>query len=73
MYVVGTDAAGRGIHVPRSRKEKRLQAALLQYYQPRNKRTVADFLREQRRTDLLPRIDRLSMRRRTGAKAKGRT
>jgi radical SAM superfamily enzyme YgiQ (UPF0313 family) len=73
MYVVGTDAAGRGIHVPRSRKEKRLQAALLQYYQPRNKHTVADFLREQRRTDLLPGIDRLSMRRRTGAKAKGRT
>jgi uncharacterized radical SAM protein YgiQ len=73
MYVAGTDASGRSIHVPRSRKEKRLQAALLQYYQPRNKRTVADFLREQRRTDLLPRIDRLCVRGRTGAKAKGHT
>jgi hypothetical protein len=73
MYVAGTDATGRSIHVPRSRKEKRLQAALLQYYQPRNKRTVAAFLSEQRRTDLLPRIDRLCVRRRTGAKAKGPT
>jgi hypothetical protein len=46
---------------------------LLQYYQPRNKRTVANFLREHHRTDLLPRIDRVSMRGRTGARAKGRT
>ncbi len=67
MYVCGTDPAGRTIHVPHSRKEKRLQAALLQYYQPRNKKLISDFLREQNRTDLLPKITRLqkSKRRRT--------
>ncbi|MHC4511384.1 MAG: YgiQ family radical SAM protein, partial [Planctomycetota bacterium] len=45
MYVSGLDPAGQSIHVPRSRKEKRLQAALLQYYQPRNKKIISDFLR----------------------------
>lgn len=60
MYVSGQDLHGRTIHVPRSRKEKRLQAALLQYYEPRNKKLISDFLAEQRRTDLLPRINRLS-------------
>jgi len=60
MYVSGTDSGGRAIHVPRSRKEKRLQAALLQYYQPRNKKLISDFLRQHRRTDLLPKINRLS-------------
>ena len=60
MYVSGTDSGGRAIHISRSRKEKRLQAALLQYYQPRNKKLIGDFLREQHRTDLLPKINHLS-------------
>ena len=60
MYVCGTDPAGRTIHVPRSRKEKRLQAALLQYYEPRNKKLIGDFLRQHRRTDLLPKINHLT-------------
>jgi len=60
MYVSGTDSGGRTIHISRSRKEKRLQAALLQYYQPRNKKLIGDFLREQHRTDLLPKINHLS-------------
>jgi radical SAM superfamily enzyme YgiQ (UPF0313 family) len=60
MYVCGVDPAGQNIHVPRSRKEKRLQAALLQYYEPRNKKLVGDFLREQHRTDLLPKISRVA-------------
>ena len=59
MYVAGTDAAGRKIHVPTSRKEKRLQAALLQYYLPGNGRAIAEFLRGQGRTDLLGQINRL--------------
>lgn len=59
MYVCGTDSRGQTIHVPRSRKEKRLQAALLQYYQPQNKKLISDFLREHRRTDLLPKINHL--------------
>jgi uncharacterized radical SAM protein YgiQ len=67
MYVSGVDPDGRAIHVPRSRKEKRLQAALLQYYQPRSKKLISDFLRQQHRTDLLPKISHLSKskRRRT--------
>ncbi len=60
MYVSGTDPAEQSIHVPRSRKEKRLQAALLQYYDPRNKKLISDFLKEHRRTDLLPKINHLS-------------
>jgi uncharacterized radical SAM protein YgiQ len=60
MYVSGMDSGGRAIHVPRSRKEKRLQAALLQYYQPRNKKLISDFLRQHRRTNLLPKISNLS-------------
>jgi uncharacterized radical SAM protein YgiQ len=60
MYVSGTNPAGRNIHVPRSRKEKRLQAALLQYYEPRNKKLISDFLADHRRTDLLPKISHLT-------------
>lgn len=67
MYVSGVDRAGRKIRISRSRKEKRLQTALLQYYQPQNKKLISDFLRQQHRTDLLPKINRLSIskRRRT--------
>jgi uncharacterized radical SAM protein YgiQ len=60
MYVCGKDTKGRKIHVQKSRKEKRIQAALLQYYQPANKRLITDFLREQNRTDLLPIINRIT-------------
>ncbi|MBN2315315.1 MAG: YgiQ family radical SAM protein [Sedimentisphaerales bacterium] len=61
MYVSGVDATGRNIHVSRSRKEKHLQAAMLQYYQPQNKKLVSDFLRQHNRTDLLPKIRHLSI------------
>jgi len=60
MYVSGLDANGRSVHISRSRKEKRLQAALLQYYQPRNKKIISYFLRRQHRPDLIPKIDRLN-------------
>ena len=67
MYVAGTDTSGKEIHIPRSRREKRLQAALLQYYQPHNKKIIGQFLQQQGRTSLLPRISYLSRpkRRRT--------
>jgi hypothetical protein len=61
MYVSGRDAKKRQIYVPRGRSEKRLQAALLQYYQPRNEKTVADFLKSIRRTDLLGKIEHLQL------------
>jgi len=60
MYVCGTDTEGRKIHIPRSRKEKRLQAALLQYSQPRNKKLISQFLRQQGCVELLAQINRLS-------------
>jgi radical SAM superfamily enzyme YgiQ (UPF0313 family) len=59
MYVTETDVGGRKIHVPKGRREKRLQAAMLQYYQRRNQKTLIDFLRNRRRMDLLPKIKRL--------------
>jgi len=62
MYVSGSDRSGRKLHVPTSRKEKRLQAALMQYHEPRNRRLVSDFLRDKRRPDLLAKINRLSHR-----------
>ena len=59
MYVSGLDAGGRRIHVPKSRKEKRLQAALMQYYLPQNKKAVTEFLRGEGRSDLVGQINRL--------------
>jgi uncharacterized radical SAM protein YgiQ len=64
MYVSGTDEEGRKIYVPRGRKDKRLQAALLQYYQPRYGKIVADFLKSICRTDLLGKIRHLQSARR---------
>jgi len=60
MYVAGTDAGRKPIHVPRSRREKRLQAALLQYYQPHNRKLINPFLQLKGRTDLLSRINRMN-------------
>ena len=68
MYVSGVDPSGRSIYISRSRKEKRLQAALLQYYQPKNKKLISTFLRQQNRTDLLPKINHLSKSKRPRTK-----
>jgi len=59
MYVSGTDSHSQKIYVPRGRRDKRLQAALLQYYQPRYEKIVADFLKSVRRNDLLGKIRNL--------------
>jgi uncharacterized radical SAM protein YgiQ len=53
MYVAGQDAHGRKIHVPCGRREKRTQAALLQYYRESNARLITDYLQSSGRTDLL--------------------
>jgi uncharacterized radical SAM protein YgiQ len=63
MYVSGLDTKGKKIYVPRGRKEKILQAALLQYYESKNKKIVTDFLRHQHRTDLISRINYLQAHR----------
>jgi uncharacterized radical SAM protein YgiQ len=59
MYFSEIDSRGRKIYVPRGRRDKRLQAALLQYYQPRYEKIIADFLKTIKRSDLLARIRRL--------------
>ncbi|GAB4340937.1 MAG: YgiQ family radical SAM protein [Candidatus Abyssubacteria bacterium] len=59
MYASGLDTRGRKIFVARGLKEKGLQAALLQYFDPKNRKTVNDFLRRRRRTDLIARTPRL--------------
>jgi len=60
MYVSGADAKGRGIHIPTSRKEKRLQAALMQYYLPANRRTLVEFLTSRHRLDLVRKISHIN-------------
>jgi uncharacterized radical SAM protein YgiQ len=63
MYVSGLDTKGGKIYVPRGHKEKILQASLLQYYEPKNKKIVTDFLQHRHRTDLISQISRLKTRR----------
>jgi uncharacterized radical SAM protein YgiQ len=58
MFVSGQDAHEKEIYIPRGRGEKRLQAALLQYYQSRNSKLITDCLRSRRRDDLLHQIRR---------------
>jgi uncharacterized radical SAM protein YgiQ len=58
MFISEQDTKGKKIHVPQGRGEKRLQAALLQYYQPRNSKIIADCLRTHHRNDLLGQIRR---------------
>jgi uncharacterized radical SAM protein YgiQ len=53
MYVAGRDPRGRRIHVPTGRREKRLQAALLQYYRESNARLITEHLQASGRTGLL--------------------
>ena len=53
MYVAGQDAGGHKIHVPSGRREKRLQAALLQYYREPIARLITEFLQSAGRTDVL--------------------
>lgn len=56
MYVSGTDSRGRRTYIPRGRRDKHLQAALLQYYQPRNEKVLVDFLKSVNRGDLLSKV-----------------
>ncbi len=59
MFVSGQDTKGQSIHIPRGRAEKRLQAALMQYYFRQNAKIIADCLRNNRRGNLLREIQRL--------------
>ncbi len=59
MYVSGQDAKGRKIHVPSGRHEKRLQAALLQYYRDANAKLLTEYLRTGDHAGLLKDMQRI--------------
>jgi uncharacterized radical SAM protein YgiQ len=61
MFVSEKDCGGKKIYVPRGRAEKRLQAALLQYYQAQNEKVIADFLASKGRSRLSAQIKRLKL------------
>ncbi len=46
MYASGRAPDGRPIHIPSGRKEKRLQMALLRYYEPQSWKLISEFLRD---------------------------
>lgn len=54
MYYTGLNPlTGQKIHVPKSAEERRLQRALLQYRNPRNRQYVVNALKKASRTDLI--------------------
>jgi uncharacterized radical SAM protein YgiQ len=59
MYVAGQDEKGRSIHIPSGRGEKRLQAALLQYYRDSNARFITEHLRAGDHAQLLKDMQRI--------------
>lgn len=67
MFVSGRDTKGNKIHIPKGRGEKQLQAALMQFCEGRNKKTVTDFLRTKNRGDLIGAINRLQKQRKLKA------
>jgi radical SAM superfamily enzyme YgiQ (UPF0313 family) len=73
MYVAGQDASGRKIHVPSGRREKRLQAALLQYYRESNAKLITEHLQSTGRTDLLKDLRRLWSRDQLRKRRQGRS
>jgi uncharacterized radical SAM protein YgiQ len=59
MFISGRDTKEHSIHIPRGRSEKRLQAALMQYYQKQNVKIISDCLRNNQRGELFREIQRL--------------
>jgi uncharacterized radical SAM protein YgiQ len=62
MFVSGLDTKGNKIHIPKGRGEKRLQAALMQFSESRNKKIVTDLLIKEGRQDLVIAINKLCRR-----------
>lgn len=61
IYVTGRSPRKKTIHVPRGRGEKRLQMALLQYYDKRNFKTISRYLSPRGRHRLLAKIKSLQL------------
>jgi uncharacterized radical SAM protein YgiQ len=59
MFVSGRNSAGKKIHIPRGQSEKRLQAALMHYYDPRNRTLLMNFFKSHHREDMLRKISKL--------------
>ncbi|NQV34476.1 MAG: YgiQ family radical SAM protein [Phycisphaeraceae bacterium] len=64
MYVAGRDVKGREIDVTKSRRDKRLQAALLQYYDPRHSKIITECLQKEDKPGLLKKINAVHARER---------
>lgn len=61
MYVSGLSPKGKRIHIPKGRGEKRLQAALLQYYDKRNWKLIEEYLGPRGKHNLLAQIRRMQI------------
>jgi uncharacterized radical SAM protein YgiQ len=61
MYVSGLSPRKKTIHIPRGRGEKRLQMALLQYYDKRNFKTISQYLSPRGKHKLLAQIRKLQI------------
>jgi uncharacterized radical SAM protein YgiQ len=61
MYVSGRSPKGKAIYVARGRGEKRLQMALLQYYDKRNWKQIEGYLSPRGKHKLLAQIRRLQV------------
>ena len=59
MVVSGLSPKKKTIHIPRGRGEKRLQMALLQYYDKRNFKTISQYLSPRGKHKLLAQIRKL--------------
>jgi uncharacterized radical SAM protein YgiQ len=63
MYLSGRSSKKKAIHIPRGRAEKRLQMALLQYYDKRNFKTISQYLSPRGKHNLLAKIRNLQLTR----------
>lgn len=61
MYVSGCSPKKKAVHIPRGRSEKRLQLALLQYYDKRNFKTISHYLSPRGKHKLLAKINKLQL------------
>ncbi|MHC5181725.1 MAG: YgiQ family radical SAM protein [Planctomycetota bacterium] len=62
MFVSGRSPKKKKIHIPRGRGEKRLQMALLQYYNKRNFKTISQYLSPRGKHKLLSQIKHLQIK-----------
>lgn len=62
MYVSGRSLKKKTIHISRGRGEKRLQMALLQYYDKRNFKTISQYLSPRGNHKLLAKIKNLQLK-----------